>query len=212
MSLTTADVLDTLNDSVTLGMYFWVGPIFVSGIGYRLVRDNIYGGSIMVLEGAANQTLAFYNSSTDVLTTQTGTSPASLEQRALLLHECTHALIDVFNTSGVTRHIDELAAYIAQLVYTMRSNPSWTMAANNSPWPNFFQGVFNLIKARGLDTIAGNSTMISVNDLEPLRQQLAALPGVNYGTFARGASSGSNGMDDYGTFMRLARRMASGVG
>lgn len=211
MSLTLGDVLDTLNDDVTLCMYFWVGPIYVSGIGYRMVRDNIYDGSIMVVEGDPHQTLAFYDSSKDVLTTQAGTSPPDLDQRALLLHECTHALIDVLNVPSVTRHVDELAAYIAQHVYLLRSNPRWTVAPNNAPWQNFFQGVFDLIKARRLDTVAGNNIMISVSDLEPLRQQLAALPGVNYGSFARDALSGSNGMKDYGTFQRLARKMASGI-
>ncbi len=52
MSLTIADVLTTFNDGITLGIYFWVGPIYVSGIGYRLVRDSIYGGYIQVVEGA----------------------------------------------------------------------------------------------------------------------------------------------------------------
>jgi len=211
MSLTTADVFTTLNDGVTLGMYFWVGPVYVCGIGYRLVRDDIHNGDIMVVEGAPNQNLAFYDSSKDMLTTQAGTSPANLDQRALLLHECTHALIDVLDVQGVTRHVDELAAYIAQHVYLVRSNPSWTVAPNNAPWQNFFQGIFDLIKARRLDTVAGNNTIISVADLEPLRQQLAALPGVNYGSFAKDALSGSNGLSDYGTYMRLARRMASGV-
>src|SRR5215469_8638728 len=110
MALTTKDVIATLNDNVTLSMFFFVGPIYVSAIGYRLVRDNIYAGDIEVLEGDPGQNLAFYNNKTDTLTTQDGTPPADLDQRALLLHECTHALIDVFNMTAVTRHIDELAA------------------------------------------------------------------------------------------------------
>ena len=211
MALKANDVIATLNDSVTLNMFFFVGPIYVSAIGYRLVRDSIYGGGIEVLEGASGQNLAFYNGATDILTTQDGTSPANLDQRALLLHECTHALIDVFNMNGVTRHIDELAAYIAQHVYMLRSNPSWTVAPNNAPWQNFFQSVVNLAKARRLDTVAGNNAMISTADLEPLRQQLIALPGVNYGSFAKEALSGADGIDDYGLFERLARRMASQI-
>lgn len=63
---------------------------------------------------------------------------------------------------------------------------------------------------RRLDTLAGNNTIITVADVEPLRQQLAALPRVNYGTFAKDALSGADGLKDYGTFMRLARKMASG--
>jgi hypothetical protein len=157
VALTTNGVLATLNDSVTLNMYFFVGPIFVSAIGYRLVRDSIYSGDIEVLQGASGQNLAFYNNKTDILTTQDGTPPADLDQRALLLHECTHALIDAFNLTAVTRHIDELAAYIAQHVYILRSDPGWTVAPNNAPWQNFFQSVVDIVKARHLDTVAGNN-------------------------------------------------------
>ena len=46
-------------------------------------------------------------------------------------HECTHALIDVFNSGGVTRHMDELASYVAQFVYTMRA-ASWAVSANGT--------------------------------------------------------------------------------
>ena len=55
MALKANDVIATLNDSVTLNMFFFVGPIYVSAIGYRLVRDSIYGGGIEVLEGASGQ-------------------------------------------------------------------------------------------------------------------------------------------------------------
>jgi hypothetical protein len=211
MALTTKDVIATLNDNVTLSMFFFVGPIYVSAIGYRLVRDNIYAGDIEVLEGDPGQNLAFYNNKTDTLTTQDGTPPADLDQRALLLHECTHALIDVFNMTAVTRHIDELAAYLAQHVYMLRSNRSWTVAPNNAPWQTFFQSVVDLIKARHLDTVSGNNTILSITDLEPLRQQLIALPGVNYGTFAKDALTGADGIDDYSLLQRLARKAASGV-
>jgi hypothetical protein len=209
MALTTKDVITTLNDNVTLSMYFFVGPIYVSAIGYRFVRNDIYAGNIEVLEGAPGQNLAFYNNQTDILTTQDGTPPANLDQRALLLHECTHALIDVLNLTAVTRHIDELAAYIAQHVYILRSNPSWTVAPNNAPWKNFFQSVVDLIKARRLDTVAGNNAIISIADLDPLQRQLIALPGVNYGSIPKEALTGANGVDDHGVIQRLARKIAS---
>ena len=70
---------------------------------------------------SGTSTLATYNGWTDILTTQKGNPPTDIFDRALLLHECTHALVDVF-TGGlkVTRHTDELASYIAQHVYIMR--------------------------------------------------------------------------------------------
>jgi hypothetical protein len=82
------------------------------------------------VEGDAKQNLAFYDNVTDSLTTQSGNSPANLDQRAQLLHECTHALIDVLNIPTVTRYIDELGAYIAQIVYSVRSDPTISRSLN----------------------------------------------------------------------------------
>ena len=207
MSLKTSDVFATLNDPVALDMAFIVGPILVTGIGYRLVRDRIMDGSIVVVDGDPNSGLAFYDSTEDKLTTQAGNPPADLDQRGLLLHECTHALIDVCNMPRVTRHIDELTAYIAQHVYLVRSQPTWTVAPNNPPWKAFFQSIFDLIKRHDLHN--SNFAMITTDELEPLRLQLAALPYVNYGTFRKESLSGSNGLKDFGTFGRMSRLLTS---
>jgi len=211
MSLKVADVLATLNDPVTQSMFFWVGPVYVNGYGYRAVCDNILSGNIMVLDGKPDQTLAFYHADTDILTTQNATPPADLNQRALLLHECTHALVDYTNDGYATRHMDELAAYMAQLVYTIRSMPGWTVPPNNGPWRAFFQSVFDMVKANSLDTLNGNGATISRDTLEPLRAQLAALPDVSYGTFGKDTLTGSDGVFQYGPIGAAVRRKLSGL-
>lgn len=193
MPLTVDDVTDTLRDPVTAGMDFRLGPIHISGQNFNLVREHILAGNILVVSGT--QGLAFYNKGTDILTTQAGNSPANLENRAQLLHECTHALVDVFaNGMKVTRHMDELASYIVQHVYIMRSNPTWVVGPNNPPWYAFYQAVFALVKAFRLDTIAGNGANIGELTLEPLRVQLASLPGVNYGSFGKDDPAGADGL------------------
>lgn len=193
MPLDEGDVLNILNEPVVKGMDFWVGPVHISGNSYGVVRDNIRADNILVVGGSQN--LAFYDSQTNILTTQAVNPPPDLGQRALLLHECTHALIDVFDYDvKVTRHIDELSAYLAQWVYTMRSDPSTSVGPNNPPWYAFFQGVFTLIKNIHLDTVAGNGTHIGLDTLEPLRVQLAALPGVNYGSFRKDSPTGADGL------------------
>lgn len=194
MPLTEGDVLNTLGDPITATMDFWVGPIRISGKSYGILRDHVRAGNILVVGGTS--TLASYSLTADVLTTQVGNSPANLHQRALLLHECTHALVDVFTSDiKVTRHIDELACYIAQYVYMVRSNPaSWPATGTGGPWPIFFSSVAALGKRFGLDTLAGNGSAIKVADLEPLRLQLAALPGVPYGQFDKDAPTGADGL------------------
>lgn len=193
MPLTEGDVLNTLGDAITATMDFWVGPVRISGKSYGILGDHIRARNILVVGGTS--TLAFYSPRTDVLTTQVGNSPANLQQRALLLHECTHALVDVFTSDiKVTRHIDELSCYIAQHVYAVRSNPATGPAAGTGPWPIFFNSVAALVKRHRLDTLAGNGSAIKVVDLEPLRLQLAALPGVNYGQFDKDAPTGADGL------------------
>jgi hypothetical protein len=198
MPLTEADVINTLGESVVAGMDFHVGNIHVSGKAFATIRDHVRVGNIIVVEGTSS--LAFYDNQTDILTTQLGNSPGNLDQRAQLLHECTHALVDVFAGSNTTRHIDELASYIVQHVYLMRSNPSWTVAPNNVPWFNFYTGIAQLVHSNGLDTLAGNGKLVTPAVLEPLRVQLAALPGVNYGTFSKTAKTGANSLKRHNLF------------
>jgi hypothetical protein len=201
MPLDERDVLNTLSDSVIQTMDFWVGPVHIKGPSYGIIREHILVGNIIVVSG--NKGLAFYDDATDILTTQAGNSPPNLDQRAQLLHECTHALIDVFAYGQkVTRHTDELASYIAQHVYIMRSNPSWTVGPNNPPWFNFFTAVYAMVKRFHLETAAGNGTRIDLDTLEPLRQQLAALPYVNYGSFKKTDLSGADGLKRMNLFFQ----------
>jgi hypothetical protein len=103
--------------------------------------------------------------------------------------------MDVF-TRGmkVTRHLDELASYIAQHVYLIRSDPTSVGGSGTGPWPTFYSSIVSLIKTFGLETTAGNGKRISLDALEPLRVQLAALPHVNYGRFKKEDLTGADGL------------------
>ena len=188
-----SDVLNMLGDTVAQMMNFRVGPVPISGKSYGIIRDHVRAGNILVVPGTS--TLASYSGDTDILTTQTGNPPADIFQRALLLHECTHALVDVF-TGGlkVTRHTGELASYVAQHVYIMRSSPTWVPGTGTDPWAVFYSSVVALIKTYGLETIAGNGKHIPIDVLEPLRLQLVALPGVKYGTYAKTVLARADGL------------------
>ncbi|MHC2534921.1 hypothetical protein [Bradyrhizobium diazoefficiens] len=98
MPLTEGDVLDTLSDSVALGIEFYVDKIHIKGEYLTTVRDHIRVGNILVKGGT--QDLAFYDQATDILLTQKKSPPANDSDRALLLHECVHAMIDVYDPDG----------------------------------------------------------------------------------------------------------------
>ena len=93
MPLTIKEVLETLEDPVALGIDFYADKIHVKGEDLSRVHERILVGDILVTGGVKD--LAFYDSATDVLLTQKKDPPADDDDRALLLHECVHAMIDI---------------------------------------------------------------------------------------------------------------------
>jgi len=192
MPLTEGDVLDTLSDPVALGIEFYVDKIHIKGEYLTTVRDHIRAGNILVEGGTED--LAHYDQMTDILLTQKKSPPADDGDRALLLHECVHAMIDVYDPDGtVTRHMGELAAYLTQTTYSVRKNPS-ANRTGTAPWDKFWGDVFATVRANKLDTAAGNGVKIPSATLENLRRELVVLPAVNYGSFPKEATGVSDGL------------------
>ena len=136
MPLTEGDVLDTLSDPVALGIEFYVDKIHIKGEYLTTVRDHIRAGNILVKGGPDD--LAHYDQTTDILLTQRKSPPANDSDRALLLHECVHAMIDVYYPDGtITRHMGEVAAYLTQTTYSVRKNPS-ANRNGTAPWDKFW--------------------------------------------------------------------------
>jgi hypothetical protein len=201
MPLTEGDVLNTLSDPVALGIEFHVDKIHVKGEYLTTVRDHIRAGNILVKGGT--QDLAFYDQTTDVLLTQKKSPPPDDGDRALLLHECVHAMIDVHDPAGtVTRHMGELAAYLTQTTYSVRKNPS-DNRTGTAAWDKFWGDLYATVRANKLDTSAGNGARIPSATLENLRRQLAALPSVNYGNFSKEATGVSDGLIRMNLFLSI---------
>ncbi len=192
MPLTEGDVLDTLSDPVALGIEFYVDKIHIKGEYLTTVRDHIRAGNILVKGGTKD--LAFYDQTADVLLTQKKSPPPDDGDRALLLHECVHAMIDVYDPEGtVTRHMGEVAAYLTQTTYSVRKNPS-ANRTGTAAWDKFWGDLFATVRANKLDTAAGNGVKIPATTLEDLRKQLAALPYVDYGSYPKEATGVSDGL------------------
>jgi hypothetical protein len=192
MPLTEGDVLDTLSDPVALGIEFYVDKIHIKGEYLTTVRDHIRAGNILVQGGSDD--LAHYNQLADVLLTQKKSPPANDSDRALLLHECVHAMIDVYDPDGtVTRHMGELAGYLTQTTYRVRKNPS-ANRNGTAGWDKFWGDLFATVRTNKLDTEAGNGVKIPAATLENLRLQLVALPDVDYGKYSKEATGVSDGL------------------
>lgn len=198
MPLTLSDVLNTLNDPVAMDIDFHVGKVHINAERLTTVRDHIRVGNILVKGGTSD--LAFYDQASDVLITQKKSPPANDDDRALLLHECVHAMIDVYDpNTTVTRHIGELAAYLTQVTYTVRKDPSRNPGGTGL-WDKFWIDLYATVRANKLDTSAGNGATIDAQTLEKLRKQLAALPSVNYGSFSEHATDVSDGLSRMNLF------------
>jgi hypothetical protein len=209
MALKLGDVLNVLSDPVVTQIDFWVGSMHLTGKRFDVMRDHIVAGNIEVVEGT-HPSNAFYDYATDVLITQNVTSPPSLEAKALLLHECSHAVFDIFaDAKGATRHQDELAAYLIQHAFILRSNPAWAMGSGSGPWFDFFTALLALVKARNLHQNIGNGTRFTAADIEPLRLKLAALPGLDYGSYTKTDPSGADGLKKMNPFIEPSQEPVS---
>jgi hypothetical protein len=192
MPLTIKEVLETLEDPVALGIDFYADKIHVKGEYLSRVHERIVVGDILVTGGTSD--LAFYDHATDVLITQKKTPPADDGDRALILHECVHAMVDIIDPkTTITRHMGELAAYLTQTAYSVRKYPA-ANRTGTAPWDKFWGDLYATVRANKLDTAKGNGAKIPDATLENLRQQLAALPSVNYGSFSKEAKDVSNGL------------------
>jgi hypothetical protein len=195
MPLTEGDVIDVLSDPVALGIEFYVDNIHVKGEYFTTVRDHIRAGNILIKSGDSDH-LALYDHDTDILLTQNKSPPLDDDDQGLLLHECVHAMIDVYYPNGdVTRHMGELAAYLTQTAFIVRKDPS-AHRNGTAPWDKFWGGLHATVRSFKLDTTAGNGVKIPSATLEELRRDLIALPkpDADYGEFSKDARGVSNGL------------------
>lgn len=170
MALTRQDVLDTLNSYFVTQMDFWVDKVHVCARSYDEVRTLIEDFDITVVEGT-NPTNAYYNAKFDTLTTQNVPSPPDVGARSLLLHECTHAIVDVQKLS-ITELTNEVTAYIAQTTYKLLADPNYKVGPDNPPWFAFYNHVVDFVKKFKLHTPEGRGKIIPWADYSPLRTEL----------------------------------------
>ena len=103
-------------------------------------------------------------------------------------------MIDIVDPKGtITRHMGELAAYLTQTTYSVRKYPT-ANRTGTEPWDHFWGGLYSTVRENKLDSAKGNGAKIPDATLENLRQQLAALPFVDYGTYSKDAKDVSNGL------------------
>jgi hypothetical protein len=178
MPITKDDVLKALNDPALGRISFSVGQIKVNAEEFRKVSDCIYAGDITVTPG--NETLAYYSSHLNELTTQRGNPPLDYTDRAQLLHECTHAIVDI-NKWKVLRLQDEVAGYLTQMTYSMISDfsplvPPVLPPGAGSPLGRLVWTVKEVVLRYGLHQTKGFGAAISPQDIAKMVEVVHAHP------------------------------------
>ncbi len=146
-SYTKQDVIDTLTDPAALRVTMYVKGLWIGAPSFSVLRLKIIDGSVKVEEGS--KTNAYYLGKENKIVTQMVSS--SLEHaRALLLHECTHAVMDVyrFKVPAIT---NEVLCYITQYSYLNNKIPGFNVivdksldpTSQNALWDSFYKSVWD---------------------------------------------------------------------
>ena len=188
MLLTETDLLDALDDPALGWINFSLGGVAnISKQKFSVIREHILAGNINVTSW--NEKHAKYVADDPpIMYMQNDTSPASTDARALLLHECSHAIVHVFAVKFGELH-NEVTAYLVQVAYQLVKNPHFVTAPNNPPWFKFFDDCLKLVQKRGLHL--GAYQLVTFKEVKPLEDQLPSLPGGFYKDDANRTTSGT---------------------
>jgi hypothetical protein len=181
MPINKSEVIKALNDPALGRVNFSVGLIKVNAAEFRKVADCISTGDITVTSG--NEALAFYSPHLNELTTQQGNPPLDSSDRAQLLHECTHAIVDI-NEWNVLRLHDEAAGYLTQFTYlTVADNrpplplmPPVLPPGVGSPQQRMFWTLKKIVLQYGLHETRGFGAAIKPDDIALLVEAIHAHP------------------------------------
>src|SRR5262245_54914450 len=153
MPLTEDDVRRALSDPILQKLDFWVDNVHIRAEAYNEIEDLIYREQILVVAGT-NPNLGHYQPRTDTITPRN--AAPDVIGRSSMIHECTHALIDMDHAT-VTANTNEAAARIVQATYVLLSSPT---ASIPSPFDSFLAQAVALVQKFKLDTAPGAGTKL----------------------------------------------------
>jgi hypothetical protein len=182
MPITKRQVLSLLNDPDLAKIKFSVGPIVVTAAEFSNLADYFEDDDIKVVPGAQAHHAKYERDLKQLQVDAKVTSLPTIEERALILHECVHAIVDVRGLR-VPVLTDEVAAYTAQVMYIQIKDPGPHLPAvkipASRPLTAFIASVLDMIDQYKLMERAAR---ISEFDIFALSLKLRAVP--EYAEFA----------------------------
>lgn len=123
-----AKTISIIRSRPCLDIAFTIAGMTLMGYGYGYVADMLQDGVIGVAIGPTGGFDASYDSSANLITFSSP-DPAKIATpsgRGTVVHECSHAVVDaVAKGKSVAYGDDEVAAYIAQTVYSINAGDSF---------------------------------------------------------------------------------------
>ena len=179
MPISKNDVVALFSDPALSQINFTVADIPVNAREFQNVSDYIKNDDIPVITGPTAG-MAYYDRKSNKLETDPASNlPLTLGDRALILHECVHAIVDIRELQELSL-TDEIAAYIAQLTYMQVKSPSpnhprAVAIPRNNPLALFVMSVLDVIDQYKLTSKEGLGARINHFDVVVLSQRLRAV-------------------------------------
>ncbi len=101
------------------------------------VADAIESGALKLGNAVSSGAGASYNLDTDIINLRDGFSISNASDQAFLVHECTHAHLDIQTTGKHSGHENEAASYLAEAMYLEAAGqpPIGSQAVRNAAHP-----------------------------------------------------------------------------
>ncbi|MGA9996210.1 MAG: hypothetical protein WBP93_12400 [Pyrinomonadaceae bacterium] len=170
-------LVQTILQNHALGyINFGLSGYWINQTLFNAVRERINGGGIAVYARPSNGK-AEYDSAINALFVPFS---SAVTAKALILHECVHAGLDLLKAARIRVVDDEALAYISQCIYVSKNkaaNPEIRTVGDDEDW--YMNQVFD--KAWAIAMILIRGEVPSTSDYDALRSALLATPKYGHG-------------------------------
>ncbi len=181
------EIAAILTEPLVVRINFSLSGLSITGAGFGRVKSAIAGNTIRIVTDPdlPPEAGGKYNASANELAVDPSLTPrglsSSVQMRSVMLHECSHALVDLSCASATTILTDESAAYIVQLMYRLGWGQNWLRSwarGTGTPTGRVFREAIAIIDRFGL---LRNAARLCRRDFNSLREAVRLHP-VYHGT------------------------------
>lgn len=140
--------------------------VAVNKANYLAVAQAVRERRIIVMQSVPAGSVAAYDNARDILHVDFNQVKTDLDQSAVV-HECTHALLDLMNAVNFTMLTSEVAAFLSQTIYLKNLGQALPNDDKDAEYNRIFVEADLLAQKWGL--YGGNGATLSRPDFQTLR-------------------------------------------